>query len=87
LIAGYVKQKTRLEAEGRAIQARGDDFMKEAARLQKKSNVLDLGEIALQISIVLCSITILTEQRLFVMMGVATALTGLLIALVGVLLV
>ena len=45
-----------------------------------------MGEIALQIAIVLCSITILTEQRLFVVMGVITAAVGIAVALWGVLL-
>jgi hypothetical protein len=76
----------RLGDEMKGIQAKGDDLMKEARRLELKSKVLDLGEIALQISIVLCSITILTEQRLFVAMGVVTAGVGIAVALWGILL-
>jgi hypothetical protein len=79
-----LQEMQRLGAEAKDIQARGDDLMKEAARLGRKADVLDLGEIALQISIVLCSITILTEQRLFAVMGVITATVGLAVALWGI---
>jgi hypothetical protein len=84
MVQGYKQQKARLEAEGKAIQAKGDELMKEAVRLERKARVLDLGEIALQISIVLCSITILTEQRLFAIMGVITAAIGVAVGLWGI---
>jgi len=42
-----------------------------------------LAEIGLQISVVLCSISILTEQKLFVRMGLVLAVAGVLIALWG----
>ena len=58
----------------------GDEQVKEAARLARKSGVLDIGEIALQISVVLCSITILTEQGLFARMGIGLALVGAAVA-------
>jgi hypothetical protein len=86
LNADYAKQQAKLADDMKGIQAKGDDFMKEAERLEKKAHILDLGEIALQISIVLCSITILTEQRLFVVMGVCTAAAGIVVALWGLLL-
>lgn len=86
LAVKYLGEMQRLGDEMKSIQAKGDDLMKEARRLELKSKVLDLGEIALQISIVLCSITILTEQRLFVVMGVITAGIGIAVALWGILL-
>ena len=86
LTTDYAAQQQKLADDMKGIQSKGDDFMKEAERLETKSRVLDVGEIALQISIVLCSITILTEQRLFVVMGVCTAATGIAVALWGILL-
>jgi hypothetical protein len=85
MIADYQAQQTRLKTEGKDIEAKGQAFMDDALRLGRKSQVLDVGEIALQISIVLCSITILTEQRLFAIMGVITAAIGLIVALWGIL--
>ena len=84
LLAGYGTEIKRLEAEGKEIQAKGDDLMAESKRLASKAGVLDLGEIALQIAIVLCSITIITEQNLFARAGVIIAVVGALVALWGV---
>jgi hypothetical protein len=85
LAVKYLTEMQRLGTEMKEIQAKADDLMKDAHRLEAKSKVLDLAEIALQISIVLCSITILTEQRLFVGMGVITAGVGIAVALWGIL--
>jgi hypothetical protein len=86
LLANYARQQEKLDDDGREIQTKGKEFMDEATRLSAKARVLDVGEIALQISIVLCSITILTEQRLFVLMGVITAGVGIVISLWGIVL-
>jgi len=80
LASDYTNESRRLDGEGKEIQARGDELLAESRRMAKKSSVLDIGEIALQISVVLCSITILTEQKLFVRMGVAVALAGAVVA-------
>jgi hypothetical protein len=85
LAVKYLKEMQRLGEESKAIQAKGDEWMKEAARLERKSRILDVAEIALQISIVLCSITIVTEQRLFALMGSVTAIVGLAVGLWGML--
>lgn len=81
-----LQDQQRLGAEMREAQTKGDGFMADAKRLGAKSRVLDLGEIALQISIVLCSITILTEQRLFAFIGVVMAAIGVAVSLWGILL-
>jgi hypothetical protein len=81
VLAGYSAEMTRLDGEGKEIQKKGDELMAESRRLEAKARVIDLGEIALQIAVVLCSITILTEQRLFLHVGVLTAAIGILVAL------
>ena len=66
----YAAEMKKLDSDATEIHAKGDDLLAESVRLQHKGSVLDIGEIALQISVVLCSISILTEQLLFVRMGV-----------------
>ena len=83
LITAHQNETARLQAEGKDIQAKGDELMKESQQLAAKARVLDLGEIGLQIAVVLCSITILTEQNLFVRLGVGIAAVGVLVALSG----
>lgn len=79
-IAADEKQRARLDDEEKEIEQKGKELMAESHKLAAKAHVLDLGEIALQIAVVLCSITILTEQFLFVRLGVGIALLGVLIA-------
>jgi len=84
LLADDATQQAKLDTDGKDIQAKGQAFLDDATRLARKAEILDVGEIALQISIVLCSITILTEQRLFAIMGVITAGIGVVVGLWGI---
>ena len=86
LLTGYEVEIQHLEDDGKKIKEKGDELLAESRQLQAKSTFIELGEIALQISIVLCSITILTEQNLFVRMGVISALLGALITICGIVL-
>jgi hypothetical protein len=79
-LADYKEQKKENTEKGEKHKDLGDEHVKEAATSARKASILDIGEIALQISVVLCSITILTEQKLFVRIGVCLAAAGVLIA-------
>jgi hypothetical protein len=83
LLTSYAAEMAHLDSDGKGIQAKGDELMAESKRLAQKAKVLDLGEIALQIAVVLCSISIITEQNLFVHMGGAVAGIGILVAIWG----
>jgi hypothetical protein len=85
LRTGYGAEEKRLVTEGTAIQHKGDELMAESKRLEAKARVLDLAEIALQIAVVVCSISVLTEQRLFVVIGVGMAVVGIFVAVTGLL--
>ena len=76
----YAAEMNHLENDEKEIKAKGDELLDESRKLARKASILDMGEIALQISVVLCSITILTEQRLFVRMGGGVAAAGMVIA-------
>ena len=85
LLSNYAAEMTHLDTDGTEIKKKGDELMADSKRLAKKAQVLDLGEIALQIAVVLCSISILTEQNLFVHMGCTVAGVGILVAIWGML--
>jgi hypothetical protein len=80
LLAGYEAETKHLEQDGDKIKELADEHVLDATKLAARASVLDIGEIALQISVVLCSITILTEQRLFMRLGIAVALAGVTVA-------
>jgi hypothetical protein len=83
LLSTYAAEMKKLDGDAAEIEARGGDLLRESKRLAVKADVLDTGEIALQIAVVLCSISILTEQKLFVRFGVLVAGVGALVALWG----
>lgn len=72
----YAREMRHLDDDGAKLKDKGDELLAESAKLARKASILDMGEIALQISVVLCSITILTEQRLFLRMGICVATAG-----------
>jgi hypothetical protein len=76
LAADYAAEMARLDEEGKGIKDKGDELLVESKHLARKANVLDVGEIALQIAVVLCSISILTDQGMFARLGLAVALFG-----------
>ena len=76
----YAAEIKHLEDDEKEIHAKGEELLAESRKLEKKAEFLELGEIALQIAVVLCSITILTEQKLFVRMGVCAAILGVFVA-------
>ncbi|HEY0258039.1 MAG TPA: DUF4337 domain-containing protein [Candidatus Methylacidiphilales bacterium] len=76
----YAAEVKHLDADGMEIKAKADDLLAESRHLARKASILDIGEIALQISVVLCSITILTEQSLFVRLGLGVAAGGVAIS-------
>lgn len=83
MLSEYATEMKKLDSDGKDIKDKGDELLNESKYLAKKAGVLDLGEIALQIAVVLCSISILTEQNLFVRMGVSIAVVGVLVAVWG----
>jgi hypothetical protein len=62
-----------LEAESRARRRDSEDAHHRAARL-------DLGELAVELGLVLCSIAVLTRRRGFWFAGIAAAVVGALLA-------
>jgi hypothetical protein len=83
LLTSYAAEMQHLDSDGKEIEAKGSELMAESKRLAQRAEVLDLGEIALQIAVVLCSISILTEQKLFVQMGCLVAGVGIAVAIWG----
>ena len=84
LLSSYATEEDKLDSDAQEIKTKGDDLLRESLYLSKRAYVFDLAEIGLQIAVVLCSISILTEQKLFVRMGVTLAIVGCLIAAWGI---
>jgi len=70
------KWKTDLAEE----QEKAHDFEKEVTHAEAQAARYDLGEALLQISVVLCSITLFTRKRAYFLLGLSLGVTGILVA-------
>jgi hypothetical protein len=61
-------------------QKKAEDFQHDVEHAEKQAGRFDLGEALLQISVVLCSITLFTRRRTWFFSGVSLGTIGVLIA-------
>ena len=86
--AGKIEEKYRGEIERYKddqgdIQSEAQQLEKEVATQQHKANRFDLGEVCLELGIVLTSLTLLTRRKLFWQLGCLAGLVGVAIAASG----
>ena len=81
------KLKKKLQEKNAEYKKENDDILKEAdttkaeaALAGKKNDAFDRAEIALQVAVVLCSLTLLTGSALFSRAGVGLAALGVVLA-------
>jgi hypothetical protein len=90
--AAEFKEKARLEREGEPGKDGTDKIRERALELdaemkltQRRANYYDTAELFLEISIVLCSISLLAEMKLFWKLSFITTILGVGVALWGML--
>jgi hypothetical protein len=79
----YNSEINRYKDEQNDIQSEAQQLEKEVATQQHKANRFDLGEVCLEVGIVLTSLTLLTRRKLFWQLGGLAGLVGLAIAASG----
>lgn len=79
----YSQQVDRYKEELKDIDKEARSFESEGAMAQRRANRFDLGEVCLDASIVIASLTLLTKRREFWQLGIAMGLAGLGITLSG----
>jgi hypothetical protein len=72
-VSAYKEDKKKLEAEGHELEG-------EFALISRKANRFDLGEVFLEIALVVTSITLLSGRRIFWHLGMLMATAGILVA-------
>jgi hypothetical protein len=82
----YTKESARYDKEQGEIEEQAKDLEKESAHEQLKANRFDLGEVFLEIALVVCSLSLLTGKRIFWLLGLISAIAGLGVAVTGLLL-
>lgn len=84
--AEYRKQSERYTKEQAEIQDRAKEFEAESAHAQRKADRFDLGEVFLEIALVISSLALLSRKRIYWFLGIASGIAGLGVAVTGLLL-
>ena len=82
----YTREAARYDKEQVEIEEQAKDLENESAREQRKANRFDLGEVFLEVALVISSLALLTGKRGFWFLGIASAVAGLAVAVTGLLL-
>lgn len=75
--AELAKKNAEYAGEGEKIQAEAKHLAREAQLSGARNEGFDHSEILLQVAVVLCSLTLLTESRVFIRIGIAVAVAGI----------
>ncbi len=79
----YEQEVERYRDEQKEIESEARNFEREVETHRRKANRFDLGEVLLEVALVIASITLLTNRRFFWLSGVALGIAGLIIATTG----
>ena len=82
----YRKEAERYTKEQAEIEEQAKDLESESARAQRKADRFDLGEVFLEIALVISSLALLSRKRFYWFLGMAAGLAGLGVAVTGLLL-
>ncbi len=82
----YQKEAERYTKEQAEIEEQAKDFENESARAQRKADRFDLGEVFLEIALVISSLALLTKNRFYWLLGMLSGAAGLVVAATGLLL-
>jgi Domain of unknown function (DUF4337) len=79
----FRQQSERYGGEKDELQAKARELENEVALDRRKANRFDFGEVLIQVSLIITSITLLTRRRPFWYLGIAIGLAGIIGASTG----
>jgi hypothetical protein len=82
----YQSEAERYKKEQGEIEEQAKDFEKESAKAQQQGDRFDLGEVFLEVALVITSLALLTKNRFYWLLGVLAGGAGLVVAATGYLL-
>lgn len=86
IIERYKSEDERYAEEAKEIQKEAQGKEKECALVERKALRYDLGEGFLELGLVLCSLYFISRKQLFPVIGIISAVSGLVVAVLGYLL-
>ena len=81
--AKYEKEIDRYKDQLNESSNEAKEIEADVAHQQRRGNRFDLGEVLLEASLVICSITLLTHKKLFWLLGLLGGLAGVVVACLG----
>jgi len=79
----YLKESERYSEEQKEIEAKAHELEKDVAVEQRRADRFDLGEVFLEIALVITSITLLSGRRIFWHLGLLMGMIGIALAATG----
>lgn len=79
----YEKEVERYTKEQAEAEEHAKEFEAESARAQRKADRFDLGEVFLEIALVISSLALLSKKLVFWYLGLASGVAGLAVAVTG----
>jgi hypothetical protein len=79
----YAKEVERYGGDKEDISKEAKELEKERNLYQKRANHFDAGEGILEFALIICSLTLLTNNKLFWFSGILIGLIGVIVALTG----
>jgi hypothetical protein len=79
----YEKQVKKYEADKEDISEKAKELEAERDVFGRRADRFEGGEVLLEVGLVICSITLLTNKRSFWFVGIAAAVAGLILAVTG----
>lgn len=82
----YQSEADRYTKEQAEIEEQAKDYERESAQAQRRGDRFDLGEVFLEVALVITSLALLTKNRFYWLLGMLGGVAGLGVALTGYLL-
>ncbi len=82
-IPDHMKDAKELHAKAEEKRGEGKDLQKESHVMEEKVNRYDAGELGIELAMVLCSVSVLTRQRGFWLLGILSAVIGVAVVVSG----
>lgn len=79
----YQQEADRYKEEQKEIEAEARKLEEEVKLELKRADRFDLGEVFLEVALVITSITLLSRRRVFWMLGLCLGLIGIVVAVTG----
>lgn len=79
----YKTEIDRYNGESKTLQTRANATEADVTTLDRRSNWFDFSDVLLEASLVICSITLLTQKRGYWYFGLLGAASGIVVAVAG----